>query len=513
MCFHKQILFKRYREEGCPLKKKVIIIGAGVGGLATAVRLLSRGYDVTIYEKEGNAGGRVNILNRQGFSFDLTASILLLPKEFQEVFQWADRDYRDYVKFKRVDPLYRVHDNGGGTFDLHSDLTDCIDALESLSIDDARGYLNFLADSYQKYQIANRRFLQKSYSHVGDFINTKVLINGLKLRTLSTSYDFISKYIKNKKLRELLCFQAFLIGISPYEGPNIYTILPCVSQLYGLWYIEGGMYSYVKALEKLIHELGGRVILNTPVTEILISHNNAVGVKTESETEKSDIVVCSADFPYAMKELIKDKKAKDRYSGEKLDKMDYSCSTFVLYLGLKKKYPRLTLHNLYMGSHFKKSIEQAFTGYLPQDPILYMYCPSSMDESMAPPDMECLSITVRVPNLSFGKIKWNEDRIKTMRDTILNQLSRIKGLEDIGENIVFEEYLTPLDLSTRFNSYHGTAFGLSPTLIQSNYFRPKIKSPRVDNLYFVGNSVHPGNGISLVLLSSRLAAEEILKNA
>jgi phytoene desaturase len=272
------------------------------------------------------------------------------------------------------------------------------------------------------------------------------------------------------------------------------------------------MYSYIKALEKLVYELGGRIMINNPVSEILISHTRAAGVKLESAVEKADIVVCTSDFPYSMKQLIKDKKAKGKYTDERLDKMDYSCSTFILYLGLKKKYPQLVLHNLYMGNHFKECIEQAFTGYLPQDPTLYIYCPSSIDESMAPTDMECLSITVRVPNLSFGKIKWDEDRVRSLRYSILNQLSRIKGLEDIEENIVFEEYLTPLDLSSRFNSYHGTAFGLSPTLIQSNYFRPKIKSPRVDNLYFVGNSVHPGNGISLVLLSSRIAAEEILKN-
>lgn len=493
------------------MKKKVIIIGAGVGGLATAVRLLSNGFDVIIYEKENTIGGKVNILREKGFSFDLTASILLLPKEFQEVFLWAHKDYSDYLKFRKIDPLYRVHNNEYDPLDLHSNLTECFQSLESLSTLDAGGYLRFLSDTYQKYLITNRNFLQRAFSHAAEFINPETIINGLKLKALSTSYDFVSKYIQNKELRELLCFQALLVGISPYDGPNIYTILPCVSQLYGLWYLEGGMYSYIKALEKLIHELGGSIVLDRPVAEILLSQHKATGVRTESTIEKADIVICNADFPYSMHQLIKDEKVKGKYTDESLAEMKYTCSTFILYLGLKKKYPELTVHNLYMGNHFKESIEQAFTGCLPDDPVLYMYCPSCIDESVAPSGMECLSIIVRVPNLSFHKIKWDQSTVKAFRSRILNQLSKIKGFEDIGESIVFEDYLTPLDLFTRFNSYHGTAFGLSPTLVQSNYFRPNLKSPAVDNLYFVGSSVHPGTGISLVLLSSKLAAEEILK--
>lgn len=493
------------------MKRKVVIIGAGVGGLATAVRLLSKGYEVTIYEKESSVGGRVNLLRKEGFSFDLTASILLLPQEFKEIFGWAGRDYKDYLNFINIDPLYRVHDFDHHTFDLYSDVAKTIQSLESLSFHDSTGYLSFLAAGYKKYLIANKNFLQKSYYHTTDFINPKSIINGYKLKTLSASYDFISKYISNQKLRELISFQSLLVGISPFDGPNIYTILPCVSQLYGLWYLQGGMYSYIKTLERLIYELGGSILVNNPVEEIITSNGRALGVKVESEIIKSDIVVCNADFPYSMENLIRDKESKGQYTYDKLTNMKYSCSTFILYLGLKKRYPQLTVHNLYLGQHFKESTQQAFTGLLPHDPVLYMYCPSAIDESVAPSGMESLSVIVRVPNLSFDSIQWNENTIRSYRLQILNQLSKIQGLEDIKEHIIFEDYLTPLDLSTRFNSYYGTGFGLSPTLMQSNYFRPHIKSDSVENLYFVGSSVHPGTGISLVLISSKLVAQEILK--
>lgn len=494
------------------MMKKVIIIGAGIGGLATAVRLLSKGYEVKIYEKENTVGGRVNIIESNGFRFDLTASILMLPEQFKEVFTWANRKYDDYIKLTKIDPLYRVNCNDGSRFDIYSDMDKLINSLESISPGDTKGYLKFMADTYEKYLIADKYFLQKSYKSAGDFFNVSSLINGLKLNTLSTSYNYISKYIENERLRQYLSFQALLVGISPFNGPNIYTILPCVIQLFGLWYLEGGMYSYAKGLEKLIYELGGTIELNNPVKEIMFSGGKAIGIKTESATDKADIVICDTDFPYAMNELIKETKAKGKYTDKKLSHMQYSCSTFILYLGLKKKYPELSVHNLYLGDNFRENVEMAFTGDLPKSPVLYMYCASKIDKSQAPPGMETLNITVRVPNLLFNKFDWNDDTVNTLKSQIFDQLRRIKGLEDIQENVIYESFLTPKDMLTRFNAYNGSAFGLSPSLIQSNYFRPHIKSRAAENLYFVGSSVHPGTGVSMVLLSSKLAAEEILKS-
>jgi phytoene desaturase len=493
------------------VNEKVIIVGAGVGGLATAVRLLSRGYQVKIYEKEKTVGGKINIIEEQNFTFNLTASILMRPEEYKEVFSFANKNWEDYLKFIKIEPNYRVNYADGSFYDFSCDLVKLIHTLESISKEDSLGYLKFIGDSYEKYLIADKYFLNKTFDKVSDFFNPLTLMMALKSKTLSNTYNYISKYIKNEKLREFLCFQALYVGISPYNGPNIYTIVPTMSQLYGLYHLEGGMYSYIKALEKLIYELGGTIETETNIEEIVISNGIATGVRTSLKTEGSDIVICNADFPYAVTNLIKDKKDKGKYDDEKINKMKYSCSTFIMYLGLKKKYPQLQVHNLFLGENFKDNIEASFKGNLPEKPSLYIYCPSKIDETMAPKDKESINIMVRVPNLLFNEIHWDEKTIEELRKRIFRTLSSIDGLGDIEKNIMYENYLTPKNLKDSFNSYGGTAFGLSHTLTQTNYFRPHLKSKCVKNLYFVGSSVHPGTGVSIVLLSSKLVAKEILK--
>ena len=240
--------------------------------------------------------------------------------------------------------------------------------------------------------------------------------------------------------------------------------------------------------------------------------DKAIGVKTSKGIQKADVVVCNADFPYAMKNLVKDEYYKDKYTDKKLSKLKYSCSTFIIYLGLAKRYPQLSVHNIYLGKNFKENIEAAFKGMFPENPSLYIYCPSRIDKSMIKTQGDCLNIMLRVPNLFFKDIIWDKQTIDSLTDIILNQLKNIKGLEDIKENIQYENCLTPLDMESRYNAYGGTAFGLSPTLKQTNYFRPHFKSSKANNLFFVGSSMHPGPGVALVLTSSKLVTSEILKS-
>lgn len=278
-----------------------------------------------------------------------------------------------------------------------------------------------------------------------------------------------------------------------------------------MWQLKGGMYSFINALSKLIFEFGGIIKTGITVKEILFIKDKAIGVKTSENIEEADVVVCNADFPYAMKNLVKDEYYKDKYTDKKLSEMKYSCSTFIIYLGLRKEYPQLSVHNIYLGKNFKENIESAFKGTLPMNPSLYIYCPSRIDKSMIKTKGDCLNIMLRVPNLLFKDINWDKQTIDLLTNIILNELKIIKGLEDIEENIQYENFLTPLDMENKFNAYGGTSFGLSPTLKQMNYFRPHFKSSKANNLFFVGSSLHPGPGISLVLNSSNLVTEEILK--
>ncbi|SHH92392.1 phytoene desaturase family protein [Clostridium grantii] len=495
------------------MKNLAIIIGSGIGGLSTAVRLLSKGYNVEIYEKEKTIGGRTNQRVHSPFTFDLTASLLMNREIYEEVFNYANVNYEDYLEFIKVDPTYRCFYPNDIHYDFSTDLVSLIKTLESISSKDSIGYMKLLSEIYERYVIANENFLQKSFENKLDFFNASTLAKALKTKTFSTSHELISNYINDENLRKSLYYQALYVGVSPYEGPSIYTLIPVVCQLYGLWHLKGGMYSYVKALEKVISHLGGKIITDYTVDEILISNGRAVGIKSKNKKEIfGDLVISNADFPYTMDKLIKNDIYKEKYTPIKLNNLKYSCSTFIIYLGLKKKYPILSVHNLFLNDNFKENVDFAFTGHLPTEPSFYMYCPTKIDSTMIEIQGECLNIVVRVPNLFFHTITWDDTTIKLLRDKILYTIEKINGLEDIESNILYESYFTPKDLKDSFNSYGGTAFGLSPTLTQTNYFRPHLKSDTIKNLYFVGSSVHPGPGVSIVLLSSKLLVQEILSN-
>lgn len=494
------------------MKSKVIIIGAGIGGLATGARLASKGYRVEIYEKEATVGGKVNRFESEGFSFDSTASILMTPQVYKEVFTYTNKASEDYLEFIKLDPNYRVFYDDQTTYDFSSDLTKLTPTLEKISIEDSAEFIKLLGNSYEKYLIAEKYFLNKPFTRFMDFFNPLTISKAIKTNTLSTTFKYTKSFINNEKLIKYICFQAMYVGISPYEGPNIYTLVPAVSQVYGLWYLKGGMYSYVKALEKVIHEFGGEIHKKSSVKEILFLKDRAIGIRTDEGEARGDIIICNADFSYSIKELIKDSKAKGNYKDKKIESMKYSCGTFMIYLGLKKKYPTLSLHNLYLGEDFENNIQAAFQGKIPDKPSVYIYCPSTVDDSVCAKGKEVVNIMLRVPNLLFDNVTWDTHTINKLRNTLINTVKNIKGLEDIEENIEIEQYFTPLDMKNRYNSYGGASFGLSHSLTQTNYFRPSIKSQKIKNLYFVGDSVHPGTGVSIVLNSSKTVSEEILNN-
>lgn len=492
--------------------KDICIIGGGIGGLCTAVRLLKEGFKVTILEKESSLGGKVNMLYRNRFKFDLTASVLMSPDSYINLFKDIDKDYRDYIELINLDLLYRVHYADKTFYDFYSDSKDMINTLESMEKGLASKYLNFLGESLNKYLLNKETFLDRPMLNKQEFLNSKALIT-LKITNLTeTSYKYISSKIDNKKLKEYLLFKTMYIGINPYKNSCVYSSIPAITQLYGLYYVKGGIYNYILALEKIIKELGGKIELNTEVSKILLKNKKVIGVETKARIYKCDIAICNADYPYAIKNLFSEDIKDTNYNKSNIDDKEYSCSAFMIYLGLKKKYEEIKLHNIYINKNFKEGIEDAFYGKLPKNPSLYFYSPSAIDETICEKGYSTLNITLRVPNLSFKDIKWDKTTIKSLRDNIISTLKNIKGLEDIEDNIIFEEYLTPLDLENKYNSYFGNAFGLSHKLSQSAYMRPHIKSKHIRGLYFIGSSTHPGNGISVIIDGSKVLSNFIVKH-
>ncbi|WP_195251344.1 phytoene desaturase family protein [Romboutsia sp. 1001713B170207_170306_H8] len=489
--------------------KKVIIIGAGIGGLCTAIRLLNKGYKVTILEKENRVGGKVNLKEKNGFKFDLTASVLMTPDIYTKIFEEVGKDYKDYFELINLNLIYRVNYNDKSYLDIYSDTRKMINFLEDIQEGLSIEYFNLIMTSFKKYLISKKGFLDEPMIDINETLNLKSLQNLIYINPISSASRYISSKISNKKLREYFIFKSMYIGVNPYTNSNLYTLIPSISSMYGLWYIKGGMYKYISSLERLIKELKGEIKLNKEVSKVIIKNNNVIGVKCDNKIYESDIVICNADYPYTIKDLFEDNFKEFRYNKNNIDNKDYSCSVFIIYLGLNKKYENLKVHNIYINDNFRESIEAAFKGCIPKQPSLYIYSPSSIDESMCPKGCSVMNIIVRVPNLKFKDIKWDRKFIRAFRDKIILEVKNIKGLEDIDKNIVHESYLTPLDLKDKFNAYYGNAFGISHKLSQIGYMRPHIKSKTIKGLYFIGSSTHPGNGVSVIIDGSKIVSEVI----
>ena len=492
--------------------KKIIVIGAGVAGLNAAVRLQKLGYEVTLYEKDRQVGGKMNQIKTAGFTFDLGPTIVMMPEIYREVFEFCGKDPDDYIPMKKVDPMLKLYFNKEEPIEFSNDLIELTKTLENISPEDTQGYFAFLADIYQRYTIAKEAFITKSFRGFWDFYNPKSLWAGIRLRTFSDAYTSISKFVKDDRLRKSLAFQTLYIGVSPYQGPSLYTIIPMIELFYGVYFIEGGMYTLATSLARLFEELGGKIVYETSVDEILIDNKIAKGIRIGKEQVMADAIVCGADFPYAMKELIPDERKRGKYTNKKIAKFEYSCSCFLMYLGLDKKYPEEHLHSIYFAEDFKQNVDDLFErGKLPDDPSFYLYRPSLMDDSLAPEGQEGLYVLVPVPELSKYE-KWTEQTMQAYRQKIIRLLKEKTIFKDIDEHIVSETLITPKDFSERFNAYNGATFGLKPTLKQSNYYRPHNKFSAAENLYFCGSSTHPGAGVPIVMQSAKFAVEELLRD-
>ncbi|MCG0875120.1 phytoene desaturase family protein [Lactiplantibacillus plantarum] len=492
--------------------KQVSIIGAGIGGLTAAVRLQKLGYNVTIYEQNAQPGGKMNQIVSQGFTFDVGPTIVMMKDIYEEVFRFCGVDPHNYLPFEEVQPLMHLVFGDQSSLDLSRDLPTLIAEINRIAPDDVNGMLNFLADIYHRYTIAKPNFLERSFRNWRDFYNLPALYAGLQLRTFNNAYKNIAKFIKNENLRNSLAFQTLYIGISPYQGPSLYNIIPMIELFYGVYFLKGGMYTVVNSLVKLFKEQGGTLKLTTPVQEIIIKDKVAVGIRVNNHPIHSDYVLCNADFPTAMTTLIPNEQNRGQYTDQKIAKMDYSCSCLVLYLGLDKKYPTEALHTIHFAQDFSKNVADLFdNGKLPEDPSYYVYVPSKMDPSLAPENSEALYVLVPVPELSKFN-DWSPTTLKNYRQLIINKLRQTATFSDIEQHIVVEKQFTPVDFKEQFGAYNGATFGLRPTLKQSNYYRPHNKFDYADHLYFCGSSTHPGAGVPIVMQSAKLAVEELIKD-
>lgn len=494
--------------------KEVLVIGAGMGGLSSAILLQHEGYQVTILEKNQQPGGKMARLQKDGFTFDVGPTIVMMPKIYEEVFSSVGKNPSDYIELIKCNPLYDVYfkDEPYRHYTLKSELDELMKMVESRGQAASIGFLKYLADIYERYNVALDHFIRRPFRYKRDMYNPFMLKQAFRLKTLNSASDMMAKYIEDTDLQQMMAFQTLYIGVSPKKGPSLYNIIPMIELLYGVYYVKGGMHAMALAMEKVFKELGGQIEYNTPVEKIVVEEKAVKGVLVNGQLRACSLVISDVDFPTTMTSLIEDKITRGKYTPEKIDSMDYACSCLVFYWGVKGTYKNLKVHNFVITKDLDENLEQIFDGRKLTDPSLYLHVPSQVDSSVTKEGHSTFYCLMPVSELSTAKYSYNESIINEYKEKAFKTLSGIEGLENLEEKIVTEMIFTPDDFKEAFGAYNGATFGLQPTLKQSNHFRPQSKSLQCEGLYFTGSSTHPGAGVPIAIEGGRICAGELIKD-
>lgn len=498
------------RSNNTPLS--VLIIGAGLGGLSLACRLAKQGLRVEIYEKNPFPGGRAAQRKVKGYTIDLGPTFLLMPGEFEELFEYCGKKMNDVLPLDLLTPSYRLHFWDAQHVDVSSNLPEMLNEIKRVSPTDVQGFLHFLEHEHRVYENVYKNFIAQSPTSLWDIIFSGKLFSFLHADGFHSMWDQMDYFFTNPKMKLAFSFQSMYLGQSPLLTPATYSIVPYVELAQGVWYPKKGIYSIVTEIEKLARELGVKIHYGKKVSEIVIENNAAVGIKLDTgELIHAQKIVSDVDLPATYAKLIPSNMRK-KYSDAKLKKLKYTCSAFMLYLGVDKDYPQLLHHNVFFCENYPKNFHELFEQkVLPTNPSIYVNVPSRTNPKLAPKGKHLLYVLVPVPSndLKNGRpIDWDATK-NEFANQIIAQLEK-NGLMDLKKHIRMKEILTPNDWEVLGGLHHGATFGLSPTFFQSSVFRPQQKSEEFDNLYFVGSSTHPGGGMPMVLISARTCAEKIV---
>lgn len=492
------------------MSEKVIVIGSGFGGLGAAARLAAQGYQVDIFEKLDQPGGRAYVFEKNGFKFDAGPTVITAPFMFDDIFELAGRKREDYVEFVACDPFYRIFNHEGRSFDYNSDETFILNQIEQWNPNDKENYQRFMGTTKAIFEKGFLELADKPFLSVTDMV--RVIPDLLRLQSHKTVYNYAAQFIEDEFLRRCFSFHPLLVGGNPFDTTSIYAMIHYLEREWGVHYVMGGTGALVRALGRLIEELGGRFHLNAEVDEILVEGRRATGIRLKNGTVyHADHVISNADVAFTYTRLIPSKHRSFRNSDFRYNNLTrYSMSLFVIYFGTKKRYNsgKLAHHNIILGERYRGLLTDIFKNkQLAEDFSLYLHMPTLTDPSIAPEGHEAFYVLSPVPHLGSG-IDWTK-AAKPYRDAIM-QFLEDNYLPDLQANLVAEHTITPLHFKQTLNSFMGSAFSVEPILTQSAWFRPHNRSEDIDNLYFVGAGTHPGAGLPGVLSSSKIAEDLVM---
>ncbi|MBM4201419.1 MAG: phytoene desaturase [Gammaproteobacteria bacterium] len=489
--------------------KKVLVIGGGLGGLSAAISLATEGFAVTLVEKNDKLGGKLNVLHKDGFTFDLGPSILTMPHIFEALFTRAGRRMADYLTLQPVLPHWRNFFEDGTVFDLTPDRAAMDAELARVAPDDAAGFYRFLEYSRKLCALTEEGYFARGLDSFWDLVKFYGPVRSLLGFDVFRSMDQgVRRFVTNDKLVDTLNYFIKYVGSSPYASPALMNLLPHIQFGYGLWYVQGGMYQLAAGLERLARELGVVVHLDTEILEIQHAGQRVSGALTADGARfDADIVVSNMEVIPALRRLLKADEAALR----PLRKFAPSCSGLVLHLGVDRRYPQLAHHNFFYSRDSKAHFDAVFRSRrLSDDPTIYLVAPCQSDPGQAPAGCEVIKALPHIPAIDARQPLTRDDYL-AFRDRVLAKLERM-GLADLRRHIVCEETWTPLDIEAKYYSNQGSIYGVVTDRFSNLGFKAPQRSGSYRNLYFVGGSVNPGGGMPMVTLSGQLVRDKILQD-
>jgi phytoene desaturase len=489
--------------------KSAVIIGAGIGGIATAIYLAKNGFEVSVYEKNSAPGGRCGQLIRDGHRFDLGATMLMMPHIYREIFDSLGIPLFENNEIIPLGTLYKIYFDNNDILTFSTDKEIMKDQHEKIEPGSYAKSQKYVTAGYEFFQTGMNKLIGRNFDNIFQFANFRNVGMLIKLKTYISNWRYVKKFFRDTHLRMAYTFQNIYVGQSPFDSPALFSMVPAAELTEGSFFPKGGMYTIVEKLLSAARSAGVQFHFNKPVKQIKTTGKSADSIILEDGSEiYSDIIVANADLPYVYRKLL-----PDRTISRQLDRKKYSCSAICFHWGLDKVYPQLGHHSVFLSDGFREGLDRIFIDKSIGDhPSFYVHAPARTDSSAAPVNQDTFSFIVGAGHVDKKKKQdWDELKKKT-RLALIKRL-RQAGLEDIEEHIKFEVSYTPENWQSACNITRGSVFGsLAHNLIQMGYFRPHNQHRRYKNLYFVGGSTHPGNGIPNVLLSAKLTAERILRN-
>ena len=493
-------------------RRRVVVIGAGLGGLAAAIRLANAGCAVTIVEGGARPGGKLGTLEMDGFRFDTGPTIFTLPQLLEDLFAESGEQLADHLDLVPCDPSFRFSFRDGVEIRWTENLRELLAQLAALDPRDAAGFLQFLARSSSIYDELMAYFFRRSFSSPRQMFTPRVARAGLTLDVTRTLDARMRRYFHDPHLRHIMTFKSIYVGTPPTQVPAAYAAIPYLEFVYGVWYVRGGrgLHAIAEELAALAERRGVEIRYAAPVKEIAVGPDGVRGtILADDEFIPATMVVSNADLVHTYGELIAPRWRK-KYTAARLARYEASSSAFILYLGVDRIYPELLHHNVFFPADYAGEMRRIFVDKRPPaDPTIYIGDFAKSDPTLAPPGSSSLYVLAPVPHITPA-FDWSSEADR-YRNLVIGKVKAL-GLPDIEEHIVAESRWTPLDFVARHHNNQGSIFGLSGKWSQSTFFHPPNRSEEVRGLYFAGGSAQPGGGIPLVLLSGEITARLVIED-